>query len=755
MTNRIETTWELRCDWPLPPWAVLLAAVAAVVFVVLLYLKQKGRTSAKYRVFLAAVRSTSIVIALLMLGRLTLVATRVAPPSLDVLIDDSLSMNVVDRMDDDKPSSRWKALQSLLGDGAFARKLAESHRLRPYFLTELRPAADLVGGIRATGPTGRETRLGEALMELLDRRREAPAAAIVVFSDGINTAGPAPAEAARRAATCRVPLYFIAAGGDRPAADLEIADLAAEEVIFLGDVVTFECRLKGIGCEKNNVSIALREKNNSALLAEVRATVGPDDQSVNIRIPYRPERAGRFEYVVEAAPLKGELHTENNRLSRIVEVRAEKVRVLLVQAHPSYEFRYLRNLLQRDKAFELHTVLQDADPRYAAQDAAALAEFPSSREELFAYDAVVLGDADPALLGPAALENLAAFVDRPSKGGGLALIAGPKFMPAAYRDTPLRSLLPFNVRAVELPDPDGAIAQGFVARPTPLGLANPGMQLGAGVEDTEKIWSELPPLYWLLEVPEPDPAAQVLLEHPARLDAEGRRLPVVLFQYAGAGKVLFLATDETWRWRRADGGRYYARFWLQTIRWLCRSKLADAATPISLAADRYGCEQGKSAQVRLRFADERLAPAENEATVIVEAPDGKTERLALRRAGVERGLFEGRLRLSQSGKYRLWPASPQLKEQTAMLEIIATPPAGEMARTRLDAAEMRRAAEISGGRYFPIELADELFRALPPGRPAPVEALPPLPLWNRWPLLALFLGLLIAEWLLRKLRGMV
>ena len=73
----------------------------------------------------------------------------------------------------------------------------------------------------------------------------------------------------------------------------------------------------------------------------------------------------------------------------------------------------------------------------------------------------------------------------------------------------------------------------------------------------------------------------------------------------------------------------------------------------------------------------------------------------------------------------------------------------------MDAAAMRSAAEISGGRFYTFDTADRLLGDLPPGRQVPIESLPPRPLWNRWPVLALFLGLLIAEWILRKRRGMV
>ena len=87
---------------------------------------------------------------------------------------------------------------------------------------------------------------------------------------------------------------------------------------------------------------------------------------------------------------------------RLVSVRKEQIKVLLVQAYPNYEFRYLKNMLERDSTIELKTVLQDADLEYAELDHSALRVFPVRREELFAFDVVIFGDVNPALLERAA-----------------------------------------------------------------------------------------------------------------------------------------------------------------------------------------------------------------------------------------------------------------------------------------------------------------------------------------------------------------
>ena len=73
----------------------------------------------------------------------------------------------------------------------------------------------------------------------------------------------------------------------------------------------------------------------------------------------------------------------------------------------------------------------------------------------------------------------------------------------------------------------------------------------------------------------------------------------------------------------------------------------------------------------------------------------------------------------------------------------------------MDAAELKRAAEQTQGRFYTFLTAGQLTDDLPAGHHVPVESLPPKPLWNRWPVLLLALGLLTAEWILRKRAAMI
>ncbi len=773
------TVWGIEYAWGWAPWVTLLFAACAAIFVVAIYLRDRRHDSRPYRLMLAAVRLTLIALVLLMIAQLTLSRKRTGLACAAVLIDDSLSMTTVDQYDataskaigerlkragvENAEPSRWNLARTVLTEnrGALLRGIAEGHRLQVYFLTGTRPSQrpdvpGIVRELRSAAPIGDRTRLGVGVRAVLDELRGTAPAGLVLLTDGINTDGPPLADAAEYARRRGVPLFPIGLGSQQPLRELKLSDLLVDDVVFVNDVVTFECLLTASGFQGQKVVLSLREKDKPAVLAKTEVTVEADGQPQAVRVPFRPTQVGRFEFVVEAQPLQGELKTERNRQARTVQVRKEKIRVLLVQAYPSFEFRYLRNMLQRDEMITLHTVLQEADSEHAEQDASALRVFPLRREELFAYDVVIFGDVNPALLSAAALQNLADFVDQPAKGGALVLIAGPAFMPAAYRQTPLGRLLPFAAEGVHYPDPAHVISEGFVVQPTDIGLISPAMQLGDTPAETQEIWRSLAPLYWLLELPALKPGVRVLAEHPARLGPDGRHLPVICFQYVGAGKLLFHATDETWRWRYRSGDAYFARYWVQTIRSLCRAKLAEAGRSVLLSTDRREYAGDEPVRLRARFTDERLAPAEdNGVTVVVERSGRQTERLQLHRAAAGRSFFEGVLNRPAPGDYHAWIARPALKMETPAADFTVSPPAGEFAEIRMDAAELRRAAEQTGGRFYTFETAEHVVGDLPPGHQVPIESLPPLPLWNAWPVLALFLGLLIAEWILRKRRGML
>jgi hypothetical protein len=280
------------------------------------------------------------------------------------------------------------------------------------------------------------------------------------------------------------------------------------------------------------------------------------------------------------------------------------------------------------------------------------------------------------------------------------------------------------------------------------------MQLGDTPGETAQIWQNLAPLYWLAEVGNLKPAAQVLAAHPSLTSSTGRNLPVICFQYVGPGRVLFHAIDSTWRWRQGTGDAYFARYWVQAIRFLARGKLT-SGSGTQLVADRREYRRGDAVQLRARFPDPRIAPGLNEVSVVLETAGQPRRRVQLHRNPAVDGVFEATLADLSEGQYEIVMAQPQLPGAPPSTRFSVVAPPGELARVQMDAAALAEAAATTHGKFYTLPDADRLLADLPPGRRVSLENLPSIPLWNRWWLLAAFLACITSEWILRKRKGML
>lgn len=781
--NGLETT--IDHSWPLAPGIMLAVWIGFAIVIIGLYAAERPSAGKFAKGLMSLGRIALAGVVLLMLLGWTVTRHRTDLPDVIIMVDDSESMELADYEADEKWRSemdrrltslklsrptRLNLAKTLLlaNDEDLLTQLAQRYHLKFYLAgASARAGADdrasIADAVRRVSASQPSSRLGTALKDVLELQRGRPTAAVIMLTDGVTTEGRSLAEAAEYARRKAVPLFFIGLGNDRPPRDLRLSDLLADDVVFVGDLVTLECQLTAEGLEGPAV-VRLKQKGVETPLAQQTVTIPKGGGTQTVRIAHRPEKPGEYEYIVEAQPQPGEVNAQNNALSRSVKVVEEVIRVLLVQGGPSYEYRFLKTMLERElnrgeasdsKERGFRTVLQEADPAFVETDKSAQRVFPVSREELFAFDVLILADMNPAFLSPSVMDHVYEFVT--VRGGGVVFIAGPKYMPLAFRDTPLAPLLPMEIDSVQIPDPDAVIAESFHPRLTALGQSSPTMQLADAPGENPRLWQQgLAPLRWFVSAPALRPGVRVLAEHPTKKGPDGNAIPLITLQFIGAGKVVFHATDETHRWRFRVGDVHFARYWIQTIRYLSRAKLLGASRSAELSADRLEYRRGDSVRLRVRFFDDRLAPPQDDGvTVVLEREGSRRANLTLRRDAASRGIFEGTAGNLADGKYRAWVASPTLQGQPPRVEFTVSSPPGEMARLQMDAAEMRQAAKISSGRYFTYPEADEILANLPKGRQVRIESLPPQPLWNAPILAAAFVGLLATEWLLRKRWGLV
>jgi hypothetical protein len=768
--------------WPWPPWVTLLFLLVSATCVIAIYLREAGTVRRRTRLILAAIRIMLIAIVLTMMYGWMRDRYRTDLPDVLVVIDDSGSMQVADQYDDRRltdrlqrqlrrvaldEASRINLVKALLldSDEGWLKSLQDRYNVKLYLLSasariQSGQAAELGNVVRAVEANGEASRLGIGLQDILESQRGRPTAAVVLLTDGITTEGRPISNVAHHARRKGIPLHILGVGDERPPRDVRLSDLLVDDAVFLGDVVNFDFKLSGSGFGSEQVTVWLKRQGSEEVLSQQTLTIVGDATSHTVRLSYRPLQEGEYDFVAGVEPLQSESNTENNRLQQRVQVRDETIRVLYVQEYPSPEFRYLKTLLERGlrragggKAIQLATVLQEADLEYVDLDESAQRVFPVNRDELFAYDVVIFGDVNPSYLSRPVLENLAAFVKE--RGGGMVVIAGPRHTPVAYRGSPLEDLLPIDLSTVSLPTEETLLDRSWRVQPTLLGAASPQLQLSDTAAGNLELWRNLPPLRWYLQTRDTRLGARALVETVGNAAAGESPSPLIFLQFVGAGRVVFHAFDESYLWSRFRGSDvYYERYWMQTIRYLSRSKLLGTSRGVELTSDRAQYYRGESVPLHVRFLDDRMAPvADDGVIVVVEQEQGRRQRVKLTRDLARRGIFEGSVSNLAEGSYRTWIAAPTVENQPPSDEFVIVPPPGERARLAMDAADLRQAAKTSQGKFYDLKSAARLLDDLPAGRQVRVESLPSTPVWNSAVLAGLFVFLLTVEWLLRRRLG--
>ncbi len=770
-------SWSLSFDGLAGGWTGFVALWLACGALVLgMYRLETRRLAGGLRWGLPLLRLLSVLVMAIWVGGLTLNVVRTGLPTLVVMFDTSASMGLEDQYTnparqaagalfeaagaDDAPNRLNLAKLLVLNEDAqLLRDLAQRHRVRIYEFSEsaravTAPAGErsdeveqMIAAVAELTPAGRTTRPGPSLRQSLSELRGVRPSAVVIFSDGVasDDASDRLSLAAESGGSRVPPLYPIPLGDRNPARDLELYDLLADPVAFVEQPVTLDFHVRGYGLAGRTARIAL---NISGAAEEVVMTevVLPDDGvALPLRLSFTPEVEGEYELVVRADPLEGEVNLENNELRRRIRVRQEQIRVLLAERAPRWEYRHLKAVLERDESVELHTVLQESDLEYLQEDQTAIAAFPSTKAELFRYDVVIMGDVDLSYLNPGALPLLLEFVR--DRGGGLIMIAGEAHNPHRYSGTPLETLLPVQLDAMES---SVSSASGFHIEPTRGGRMHPIFQLGSDDAANAQIWSELPPIYWSQEASRRKSGAVVLAVHETRHTADGR-LPLIVVQRFGAGQVLYHATDELWQWRRRVEDRYYGRYWSHAVRYLCRARLLGGESGVEFVTNRTTYDQGDDVRLRARFVDERLLPPPDvPVTVVAERGGAHQLTVELKPLQSSPTVYEGTLSQPAAGAWHAWISSPDAGEIPPACDFSVTVPELELRRREADPADLTRAAELSGGKVVPFHQIDSLVELLPRGQSVPVASAQKVPLWSRAEWLLLFVLLLSAEWVLRK-----
>lgn len=436
----------------------------------------------------------------------------------------------------------------------------------------------------------------------------------------------------------------------------------------------------------------------------------------------------------------------NNQADASVTVNDDPLKVLIVDHSARWESRFLVDLFERDKRVQVVRRYQSIRQPRGEKEL-----LPPTQQELDSYDIIVLGDLAPGQIAAEDQQRLEKFVSR--RGGFIATIAGPRGMPASYALGGIANLLPVRLHAA-----DGSPTA--TVKLTAVGMDHP---VTAVLDDTalnQQLWPALPPLQWLARGVTAKPGAEVLLE-----TQDVHATPVVATMRFGAGRVLWVGTTDTWRWRDRLGDRVHRAFWLQAVRWGLGMRLRGKDERLQAALDRALIAPRERAEIRVRARHKDGSPATGVVQAEVarldaegKAVEGSLQRIdlspvgdadALWHAGIE-GLGEGRWRVTVKSD------DPDLATLTEVRDLVVRDrQSQEGIELGADPVNLSRLATAGGFRADSLDQAVPLIqdladRLVPKANPRRTTH----SLWDNYLALILVLGLLAVEWVWRKRVGL-
>jgi uncharacterized membrane protein len=697
-------------------------------------------------------------------------------------------MRVPDAGPSTSPQSRLSAAQALLSgkNGELLRVLSKTHQLRFYrFDRDAAPLADLqtppaasksevdparaIAAIGALKPDGDSTQVLPSILTVAADLQGQRVAGIVLLTDGRDTPALNASDDLLKLKNLGVKIFPIAVGSDQQPKNIQVQSIRVDDVAFKGDVVDVKAMVRATGYEPNHaVRIVLKDKKTGAILIgdddkPAQTTVNlPNDQPTEVDLHWKTSEVGNRDVMVEAIKQPGEMDDTDNSLAAPVSVLDAKISVLYVDGYPRWDYRYLKTMLLRDRSIEVSALLTSADFNFPQEGNKPLpgagrgvpGHFPDTLEQLMAYDVLVIGDVDPHFFSDNQLQLISEFVNR---GGGFLMVAGQRWSPGAYHNTPIEALLPITLSHVQSTNPAVTITQGFRPSPTRSGKTTGIYRFLPDVLANDSfLQNTIPELFWYCRGITAKPSVgEVLAEHPTDLGPDGHNAPLLVAGRFG-GRTLFSAIDDSWRWRFYNDEHVFDNYWVQQLRYLARNRKINQRR-LTISTDQPVYELGSQIKVTLRVIDPSLLrQMPSPIRVQIKNADGQSvssQTLIPQESG-NGEIYAGSFTADTIGKFsvQLPPIVSGIDAIESPLEVIA--PRMELNDPRVDRIQLSRLASETFGKSIELPEAAAQLQAIPSAEKQ-IPQISGQPLGSAPLVMVIFAALLSMEWIVRKLHGMV
>jgi hypothetical protein len=764
---------SLQWSPPYGAWTYLAACVALLAL--LLLARRWARSPAARGWALLVLRGGVLALVLcILLNPVRVTETRLPPrvPEVVYLVDCSRSMAL------DRPQSRLDQVKEAIARSD-RRLPPDGPHVNLYRFGDQLSAASAPEELH---PTEDATRLLEALDQLPSHFTDGPPAGVVVFSDGRTTETAGFDEVAAGYRRLGVPVHVYPVG-DRVAGDVAVQDVIAPRDAPPGTRLPVRVVVRSRGYEGRRAEVQVRSLADPRRppLASLPITLTDGTQDCELLL----EAGAAGQLVAEVPPLPNEAILDNNRVPFQVGERRQKVRVIYMEGTGGGEYHWLRDALVEDPNFEC--VAMEVNNQYVARQTLYRVNdpsrgYPMTREELFGYDVVICSDISRGAFTDQQLAWTAELVEK--RGGGFAMVGGHTSFGAGFWDkTVWDALIPADMGGdVNAPGQGGPYWDGgFLVKVPREAERHPIWRIVDDPVANRQVLDRMPSFSGTNLIHRLKPAATPLGYTDRALPGVGI-MPVFACQPVGKGRSFAMATDTTvaWGtyferdWGEAGDNRYFRKFWRNVVSWLAENS-AGANRRLRAESDKIIYRPGQPIKVSAHAFDEKLEEtnryrlvARLHPSAAGNVPPPVIQEMALAPRPGERA-YEGELATPPLAQIPVPPDKALASLRLLALDVVAYDGNRVAAQATLDVQvlddplefqdpqpdpeRLEGIARVSEGKVLhgPDDLAGLLHRY----RTTPGEVVvQKVPLWDRTVLWLLLVGLLAAEWVLRRRRGL-
>jgi uncharacterized membrane protein len=729
----------------LTPWPQWLLAIAILGAAGLLYwhvIRHRGYLKGARPVIIWLLQTAMLALLLLLLWHPALSVATLRPQQnmVAVLIDDSRSMGTPEN-----GKTRLAQVQQKLKDDGLLDALGKKFQLRLYqFDKDIKRVND----VSTVTPVANATRIGDSLDSLMAESSSIPLGAVVLVSDGSDNSGGVDLDTISRIRQQRVPVHTIGVGKQKLTNDVELLDASVPPRALPDSRLNAVVTLRQFGHSRDKGRLSVRD--GGKVLASQDITFKGEGLTQTENIVFNAGAAGPRALQFSIDPLPGEENTANGSVMRLVNVTNRKARVFYFEGEPRWEYKFIRRALEDDKSVEIVSMVRTTQNKSTFQGTNGHElqnGFPTTAEELFLYDGLIIGSEQANYFTPAQQDLIREFANR--RGGGVLFLGGRYAMAeGGWGRSNAAEMFP-----VRLPSTPPTFFRDFsVPELTAAGKDSVITRLEDNAERSAIRWSKMPGVANYQVVGEPKPGAVELLDviHPDR-----HKSPLLVIQNYGRGRSAVFATGGSWRWKMLfeHTDTTHATFWSQLLRWLVSETPGQvtASTPRQVLSD----ETKVHLQVDARNKDyEPVSNAEVEAHIL--GPGGSSETVKLAPVANQPGIYAVDWNAVPAGSYVAESVVRNDKGEVGR-EVLAfrrEDGVAENFHLTQNRELLEKLSEATGGHYYPLDDARKLANEISYSE-AGITAHEMLDLWDMpivFLLAILFRG---GEWLLRRKWGVV